>query len=364
MDYREPPRITTADARLDGGFVADDSPRRPRRFDFVRPERHLDLPRVLLAALAGMLALGFCGYLMWRGARSAVEWLHVQPDYELRFTELTLAEPPPEWFRGGREAFLKRVRENAQEDEVLRVLDLAKGQADPEKSRIHRAFRLFPFVEDVTKVEYPPRGIVVHLVYKQPVAIIPFRGDEPVILDRNAHVLPNEDIDLEKLPPPIQLLGARTILMPSPGLQPGLPWRPPSSVPDGAQIERCVKQAANLAAFFLEPERAELAASTPALKIIGITVTEAIPTPDVSEPRGFFLVNAEKAFILWGPAPGEEAPGALSASEKWAILAKWAKITPRPVLPGRDYWAFSRTDLEGVRTRPQTGPQGTGGNPG
>ena len=76
---------------------------------------------------------------------------------------------------------------------------------DIESERIKRDFSLFPWVDEVTRVEYPPHGITVHLVYKRPVATIAFPLGGPVILDRNGHILPGEDIDTEKLGPLIRI---------------------------------------------------------------------------------------------------------------------------------------------------------------
>ena len=165
MVYRETPRIAAKDGRLDGVIEDADSRPRLRRFDFVRSERQLDLPRVLLASCLFVAGLALIGYLGTQALRTMIRWLHQQPQYQVKFLDIRLQNEPPAWFRGGAQAFLRQVRENAKEAEVLPVLEL-------ETERIDRDFRLFPWVDDVTRVEYPPQGITVHLVYKQPVATI------------------------------------------------------------------------------------------------------------------------------------------------------------------------------------------------
>ena len=221
MVYRETPRIAAKDGRLDG--VIDDADSRPRlrRFDFVRAERQLDLPRVLLASCLFLAGVALIGYLGTQALRTMIRWLHQQPQYQVKFLDIRLQDEPPAWFRGGSQAFLRQVRENAKEAEVLPVLEL-------ETERIDRDFKLFPWVDDVTRVEYPPQGITVHLVYKQPVATIPFPPGEHVILDRNSHILPVKDIDTEKLGPLIRITGTG-LDQPAADNRPGRAWR--SSAP-------------------------------------------------------------------------------------------------------------------------------------
>ena len=333
MVYRETPRIAAQDGRLDG--VIDDADSRPRlrRFDFVRAERQLDLPRVLLASCLFVAGVALMGYLGTQVLRSTIRWLHQQPQYQVRFLDIRLQDEPPAWFRGGAQAFLRQVREHAKEAEVLPVMDL-------ETDRIDRDFRLFPWVDHVARVEYPPQGITVHLLYKQPVATIPFPPGGHVILDRKATILPGEDIDTKKLGPLIKITGTG-LDQPASDNQPGLAWKSSAPGAEGPRLERCVLEAATLAGFFQEPDRVREAASVPALRLLAIVATDR---------RGFFVQNAEGAMIHWGEAPGSEASGNLEAKEKWELLEKWATTPSRRILPSGDYWRFSRTGLEPVKT--------------
>jgi len=335
MVYRETPRIAAQDERLDG--VIDDADSRPRlrRFDFVRAERQLDLPRVLLAFCLLVAGVALLGYLGTQALRSTIRWLHQQPQYQIRFLDIRLQEEPPAWFRGGAQAFLRQVRDNVKEAETLSVMDL-------ETERIDRDFRKFPWVDDVTRVEYPPQAITVHLVYKQPVATIDFRPGERVILDRKATILPGEDIDTKKLGPLIKIDGTG-LGQPASDNQPGLAWKSSVPGPEGSRLEHSVLGAATLAGFLREPGRVREAATVPALRVFAIAATDS---------RGFFVQNAEGAMIYWGEAPGSEALGYPDAREKWEILRKWAAAPSRPVLPGRDFWTFSGAELVPVITRP------------
>ncbi len=335
MVYRETPRIAAQEGRLDG--VIDDADSRPRfrRFDFVRAERQLDLPRVLLAFCLLVAGLALMGYLGMQVLRSMVRWLHQQPQYQVRFLDIRLQDEPPAWFRGGAQAFLRQVRDHAKEAETLSVMDL-------EREQIRRDFKFFPWVDDVTLVEYPPQGITVHLVYKQPVATISFFPGERVLLDRKATILPGEDIDTKKLGPLIKI-DSRGLDQPVGDDQPGLAWKSSAPGADGPRQERCMLGAATLAGFFQEPDRAGEAASVPALRVLAIVA---------SDPRGFFVQNAEGAMIYWGEAPGSESSGTPAAQEKWEILKKWATAPGRHNLPDRDFWTFSGAELVPVKTRP------------
>lgn len=334
MVYRETPRIAAKDGRLDG--VIDDADSRPRlwRFDFVRAERQLDLPRVLLSSCLFVAGVALIGYLGTQALRTMIRWLHQQPQYQVRFLDIRLQDEPPAWFRGGAQAFLRQVRENAREAEVLPVMEL-------ETERIDRDFRLFPWVDDVTRVEYPPQGITVHLVYKQPVAMIPFPPGEHVILDRNGHILPVENIDTEKLGPLIRITG-KGLGQPATDNRPGRVWKSSAPGVEGSRLERCVLGAARLAGFLQEPDRAREAASVPALRVLAIVATD--------DRRGLFLQNTEEVMIHWGETPGSEVSGNLKAKEKWKILKKWATMPSRRTLPPGDYWMFSRADLKPVKT--------------
>lgn len=289
------------------------------------------MTRVILAgfALVSVVAVGL--YLGTYAFRSAVESLRRQPQYLLGFHEIKLKHNPPTWFRGGAASFLKQVRDTAGEDEVLPLLDLEKG-------RIERDFKVFPWVEHVRRIEYPPGGIEVDLVYKTPVAVIPFRRGAQIVVDAHGHVLPAEDIDPKTLSTLIKIMGPfEAPLVPSVDNPPGKAWKSGAAGALGARQDRGVVGAAKLAEFLDEPGRRQEAALLPAIRIMTIIATD-------DHDRGFFMQNAEQTTILWGNAPDDEKAREPHAEEKWRVLRKWAKNSGQRSLPSRDFWEFSGSD--------------------
>jgi len=334
MEYREPSRIVAADGRSDGLNDDAEPPRRAPRFDFARPAGRIDARRVaaaLLLVVSIALALVYVGGRLLSGA---VIWLHGQPRYQLPFDQIQLVPPPPSCFRGGAPAFLERARRNAEEAEVLPLLDLAPG-------RIELVFKRFPWVERVDSIERPPGGLIVHLAYNEPVAKVWFPSGEQFALDRQARILPPEDLDVGCAGGLIEIRG-RGIIPPSTP-RAGLVWKTDGE--NSPEVDRGVVQAARLAGFLLEPDRRRRADETPALRFPFISTAEA-------NGRGLFIQNAEGTMILWGSGPGEERPGEPSAPEKWEILA--AKAKADGVRPGNrgDYWAFVHSDLKYMKTAP------------
>ena len=310
MEYRKTPRIAAPEGRLDE--VIDDATPRPRlrRFDFVTAPRHIDMTRVILAgfALLSIVAAGL--YLGTHAFRSAIDLLRRQPQYQLGFHEIKLKHDPPVWFRGGAASFLKQVRATAGESEVLPLLELEKG-------RIERDFKVFPWVDDVRRIEYPPGGIEVDLVYKIPVAVIPFRRGAQIVVDAHGHVLPSEDIDPRTLTALVKIMGTPEVpLVPSVENPPGKAWKSGAAGALGARQDRAVLGAAKLAGFLDEPDRRQEAALLPALRIVTIIATD---------DRGLFVQNAEETTILWGDAPGDEAARRTECRGKMANFEKMGK---------------------------------------
>ena len=175
--------------------------RRTRRFPrLLAPPaaRRLSPTRLALTAV-GILSLfisfSYLGYLAW--ARS-IGWLHQQPAYSVEFGEIVLDPPPPPWFRGGAEAFLKRLSREANH-ERFSTLDV-----DLEKLRLK--FQGDPLVGRVKKVELAgPRRIVVSLLYREPVAIPVFDAKvrEEVAIDEEGALIALADVELDGRSPPL-----------------------------------------------------------------------------------------------------------------------------------------------------------------
>jgi hypothetical protein len=320
--------------------VVDETESRPRfrGLGFVRPERHLDRSRVVFAGLGFLLAISLALYLGKEALRSSVHWLHHQPQYQLPFLEIELKEAPPAWFRGGSLAFLRKVRETSREVDLVSLMELEEGQ-------IERDFKLFPWVDSVRRVEYPPGGIRVDLAYKTPVAVIPYPRGEQVILDHNGHILSSEDIDPEKLGPLIQIRGTlETPLVPSTENRPGRIWR--SEASDNAlatRLERGVTGAARLAGELKVAGRTEAAALHRPLHILAIIA---------ADKRGLWLQNVEDTMFYWGEPQDEQDFKSSADEEKWEALLRWAKGSSSHTLPPGDYWAFSRSEKSNWELKP------------
>ncbi len=337
MDYREHPRTPATETLIDGVIGKPGSRSRFRRFEFRRNERQLDWPRVLLAGLLFLGMLSVVGYIGLIAVRSAIQWLHRQPQYQIPFREIRLQPEPPPWYRGGSEGFLKQVREKAQQPELLAVLDV-------DRERLMSAFRDYsPWVEDA-RITFSPQLIRVELSYKRPVAIQKVGSGEDLFLDRHGHLLPGEDVDRELLGPLIKITGPQ--LVPSAENRPGGIWKSGLAGPDAPRVENCVRGAAGLAGFL--QERSEETSGIAALRVDSIYANEP-------HKRGLFLLTAEQVLVLWGDPPGMEKPGMLEASEKWEIMKKWAATTGRRELSRGGFWMFGRSDLQPIEpgvTRP------------
>lgn len=338
MEYREPSRIAASERRTDGLGDDADAPSRARRFEFVRPAGRLDVRRLVVAfSLLTILAV-VAFYLGRRALDASLGWLHRQPRYQLPFDQIELATPPPDFFRGGATRFLERVRTSAVRPEELESLPLLDVQPD----RIENVFKLFPWVEKVESVAFPPRKIVVRLEYKHPAAVVRTASGEQVLVDGRGRVLPIEDVDPERLGRPIQITGAGVVAPPS--TQVGLVWKTETTDhPERAEIDRHIIQAARLAGFLSEPDRKREAESTSALRMLVIAATDPYN-------RGLFVQNADNAMILWGEAPGEEKAGDPSADEKWKILAARARNNTLAAQGKRGFWLFTRDDMRYVPT--------------
>jgi hypothetical protein len=287
MEHREPGRASEG-SRGFARLVA--TPRARRRA----------LTRLGLAGLAIGLALAAAVTLTDLAAR----WLREQKDYQLPFREITLDPPPPAWYRGGARAFLDRVRKDDPARETISVLGV-----DFEK--ITRDFSLYCWVEKVLRVErgYPNR-LVVHLRYRIPVAIGQDSSGSFWVVDKDAVILPNQDVDEKLVDRLIQIVNLDPPFDPRPGLF----WKSEK----GARNER-VLAAAKLADFLKTMSEREKPLSRPELlQFLHI------------QDHTLFVQYGPSTIVRWGDAPGAEAPGQLSATEKWTMLREWAEAHPTP----------------------------------
>jgi hypothetical protein len=304
---------------------------------------------VTLVLVAGSSAIA----IVFRAISGLHAWLAEQEPYQLPFDQIQLMPPPPEWYRGGAVVFLRSVRKDAMESETLSLLKF-------EHPRIRGAFLRNPWVEEIIRIGYPPRGLSLALRYRMPVALIQISRTEQYLVDEQATILPLEDVDLERLRQRSSVLVITGKRLAAPvDVRPGTVWRPRPGVGDVSEGNGRVKDSAALAGFLAQKSRSLAAGRPKALEF-----TTIIPTDEWS--RGLFVVNSEGTYVLWGEAPGAESPENPSAEEKWVALRSWSEGTgTREIIPP-DFWIFfksgqgqsSVTALRPVKTtqRPELRP--------
>jgi hypothetical protein len=282
-----------------------------------------------------------------------------------------LEPKPPAWYRGGTRGFLEQVRLAGGEEERISILAV-------EPDRIARAFKNYAWVENVSKVTYPPGGLTVTLEYRQPVAAVRLPQGLQELVDQKGNWLRLEDVDVSRLGPlaPLIVISGEGLVAPA-DPRPGVIWMAEGRPGELPRPDGRVLAGAKLAGFLTKEPQVQEAARSPALHVLEIIVTESnreeepaqprsgrLPArtrePDVGaadwssrrpvEPRGLFILNAEATMIQWGAPPGEEPPGEPTARVKWTMLRDWSKAQATRSLPKGDYWAFFHDELRPVQT--------------
>jgi hypothetical protein len=283
-------------------------------------------------------------YLGDRARRASLDWLAIQPQYQVRFDEIQLVDcagrpaEPPRWYRGGARAFLENVRLEAREREGVSLLSFTPD-------RLSLALEKYAWVEDVIRVVYHPGGIHVELRYRQPVAWVQLRDGDQIVVDEEATILRASDVDVAELGRVIKIRGDladRGLARPS-ELRYGVKWKSRGTRGDLDRVDERILAAAKLAAFLMGGSRPTEGEKSAALRLIQIDVTSF-------RPHGLLVYNAEGAAIWWGDAPGAERPETLSADEKWAMLRRWAQTTHDRFLETGDLWRFTRDGVKFVCT--------------
>ncbi len=261
-------------------------------------------------------------------------WLGDQPDYQVPFRSITLEPPPPSWYRGGTTAFLEDVQRRARMPQTFSILKLERDELD-------LIFQRSPWIEKVERVEYPPRGVVVHLRYREPVAIVLTIDGTRYLVNGSAVILPHEDIDrtLDEFARQQQL-----ILIDGKGLAgpshptPGLTWETKPGVTDLAKGNEKIPASASLARYFRR--KMNVAGSTQPLPF---RVTHISPIdPD---DRGLFIWLNGSICILWGAESGKELEGDPATEEKWRKILEWQRKQGLREIPQHDYWKIDEGGL-------------------
>jgi hypothetical protein len=290
--------------------------------------RRRALTRLGLAALALGLTLAAVVTLMDLAAR----WLRQQRDYLLPFREITLDPPPPPWYRGGARAFLDRVRKDDPAKETISVLGV-------DFEELTRDFRLYCWVEKVLRVErgYPNR-LVVHLRYRIPVAIGQESSGSFWVIDKDGVILPHQDVDEKLVDRLIQIVNLDPPFDP----RPGQVWKSEKGASRPAEGDEHVLAAARLADFLKAMTEREKPLSRPELlQFLHI------------QDHTLFVQYGPSTIVRWGEAPGAEAPGQLSATEKWTMLREWVEAHPNPSDESPSYLVIEFT-RSGVKTTRRT----------
>ncbi len=306
------------------------------------PDSRSDPRRRATVVEALAVLLGIALIVAYGLAQAAIGWLGDRPTYRLPFDQITLEPPPPSYIKLGRTGLLRQIREKAQAPESLSILNL-----DP--ADLAKWFALHsPWVEEVVRIERSyPNQLVVHLRYREPVALVPLpfparRAEaQParsgIFLDRHAVVLPNLEIATEAARPLLQIEGLSGPLRTKEGV---------CVVPTGTgEAEHWPIAACRLAAF-LKARMTEEESLAPGNRPDVIYVKEHV---------GEFWVRTESRFwVLWGEAPGEEHAGRPKASEKWKQLLSWFVRSGHEPRGEYDYLEFSP---DGPRPRPGQAPE-------
>ena len=335
MEHREPPHAGAEDPRPRS--VAPAGPDRlalPSPGPVRKGRIGIDRTRPRMAALI-LLGLLVCSYLAYLGGRNAHSWLGEQPPYQVPFESIVLDPPPPAWYRGGQAGFLREVRRASRMPETIPVLGLKEDE-------LKRAFENnSPWIEKVQRVHYRPLGVTVRPVYRRPVALVETSSHHVYLVDASGIILPHQDLDtdLGRFVKDRGLLEINGVGLSDPwDPRPGLAWQPGPGATDAVPGNELIPAAARLAGFLIEHIRSLDVTSQHALGIRYINPMDPLG-------RGLFLKNDEDTPILWGPAPGEEGPGSLTAEEKWEKLREWSKRgRPKPI-PTDDYWEITATGL-------------------
>jgi len=323
------PAAATANVRPFARLVRARTGRRPAL-------SRLAMALVLVLSLATMLVFGLA-----RVSHSVLAWLHGQPEYQQAWREIELAPAPPRWIKSGRAGLLERVRTQAGEPEWVSVLDL-------DLARIERDFKLHsPWVAGVDRVErtYPNR-LVVRLRYREPVALVRRPDRDAIIIDKDAVILPAIDLERAFTGPLIAITSDKPRVNPPVNPRAGLVY----STGEQSQPDPDIAAAAKLAAF-LKSHQAQPGSLPPRLRITVIN-------PYYS--GGLIAQTDDETLIVWGDAPGDEAPGSLTADEKWDLVRELFTTKGSTRVKYPDYLEFSQKRL---RPRHREGVMAPGQGP-
>lgn len=337
MEHREPPRIATAD---DSSHEPESDPIRGRRFArFVTPPsvRRLSRPRIVLAIFAGAGLLYVLSLAGLQGLRSLRTFVHKQAEYQVAFSEIVLDPPPPGWYKGGSKHFLERVRKESSAPEQFSLLDL-----DTEKLKL--AFQRDGWVRKAVVMRQNPNRVVVHLDYREPVALVSVEHSRKELIDQEAVILNQDEVDLNAAATLVLERRGESPLLPPFQRKVGETWKTESGPNKLPAVDERVLAGAKLANFLRSVQRDDLIKRSP-------NVFQAVVAESESK---LWVQSGDHLLVFWGMPPNEERPGELIFSEKWKVLTNWIKQYDQSVNDPRMnyYFEFKGDQVKFTAMRP------------
>ncbi len=265
----------------------------------------------LLQALAPVVA----GLLLLLGVVAAGRWARgrlQQDGFSVAFADIDCV--PPDGLT--REDFLGEVQFLSDHPDRLPLLDPSLP------GRLARAFAAHPWVEEVKHVEVQrDRGVRVELEYRRAVLAVCLPTEQP--LAGGSVLLPAWSPTGGKARVPCRAVDRSGLLLPARATRAGLPLlhadvAAPTGAPGTPWGDARVRAAAAAAAF-LEPYRQRLGLSDADWEADGETL----------------ILSRPGLRILWGRAPGQEAPGEAPAAVKLKRLRE--HLAQKQTFAGREY---------------------------
>ncbi len=253
-------------------------------------------PFAVTALLAAAIGGAWC--VVWPQVRG-----HVlsRGQYVVGPQQVEITTPLPPWINA---ELRTEVFRNTSLEAPLSILD------DDLTERIGNAFSLHPWVAEVPRVsKHHPARVEVELVYRRPVCMVEVSG-RLFPVDSQGVLLPGGDFSPVEAGRYPRLLGVEKVSVGTLGES----WGDPR-VAGGAAIADA------------------LLAVWEGLELAGI-VPSAPSATGVGEEHTYTLVTRGGTRVLWGRAPGTDAPGELAAADKVTRLQHY--LAQHGTLEGRD----------------------------
>ncbi len=319
IDGRETPRRASPG---DLGEPSEPRPRRLSRLSIAAPSaRRMATTRVGIA-VGSLVVLGLVIALVGSKAIDATrQWVHQQPIYQLKFTDIELDPPCPKFIKLGPAGLLEQVRKRAKRPESLSV-----PAEDAEEIRTD--FKHSPWVARADRVaKLTPNRLRVQLVYREPVARIRSTG---AYVDAMNVVLPAHEIDVKEVGTLFWIIDEDNLSRIKEGSDKGLV---PRLVPGQEHPGVNLRNAALLAGFLKR-------------QMMQLDLKDNPARPVSIHSEHLYVETADRSLLFWGDPPGSEKPGAPTAPEKWAIFGRWAVSPNWKAVKRPKRLLFSKTDLE------------------